>query len=50
MMPKLMPLAIEYVSGIETRVMKAGSASVVTEFDQWMLRDFWRHLRSRYGI
>lgn len=30
-------------------VMKAGSATRITEFDTWMLRDFWRHLKSRYG-
>ena len=30
-------------------LMKAGSASRITEFDAWMLRDWWRHLKSRYG-
>jgi hypothetical protein len=30
-------------------IMKAGSATSITEFDKWMLRDFWRHLKSRYG-
>ncbi|MGC9666022.1 cellulose-binding domain-containing protein [Planosporangium sp. 12N6] len=30
-------------------VMKAGSATQITEFDKWMLRDFWRHLKNRYG-
>jgi hypothetical protein len=30
-------------------IMKAGSATQITEFDKWMLRDFWRHLKSRYG-
>jgi hypothetical protein len=29
--------------------MKAGSATLITEFDSWMLRDWWRHLKSRYG-
>jgi hypothetical protein len=29
--------------------MKAGSAGVITEFDKWMFRDWWRHLKSRYG-
>jgi hypothetical protein len=29
--------------------MKAGGASQVTEFDKWMFRDWWRHLKSRYG-
>ena len=31
-------------------VMKAGSATKITEFDKWMLRDFWRHLKDRYGL
>ena len=31
-------------------LMKAGSATRITEFDTWMLRDFWRHLKSRYGL
>ncbi|MFC6016802.1 cellulose-binding protein [Plantactinospora solaniradicis] len=30
-------------------IMKAGSASSITEFDRWMFRDWWRHLKSRYG-
>ncbi|MGC4891548.1 cellulose-binding domain-containing protein [Micromonospora sp. DT227] len=30
-------------------IMKAGSATTITEFDTWMLRDWWRHLKSRYG-
>jgi hypothetical protein len=30
-------------------LMKAGSATQITEFDKWMLRDWWRHLKSRYG-
>jgi cellulose binding protein with CBM2 domain len=30
-------------------IMKAGSATSITEFDKWMLRDWWRHLKSRYG-
>ncbi|HEX5203536.1 MAG TPA: cellulose-binding domain-containing protein [Actinoplanes sp.] len=30
-------------------LMKAGSATSITEFDKWMFRDFWRHLKSRYG-
>jgi hypothetical protein len=30
-------------------LMKAGSAGNITEFDKWMFRDFWRHLKSRYG-
>jgi hypothetical protein len=31
-------------------VMKAGSATQITEFDKWMMRDWWRHLKSRYGL
>ncbi|WP_405093789.1 cellulose-binding domain-containing protein [Micromonospora sp. NBC_01392] len=30
-------------------IMKAGSATTITAFDTWMLRDWWRHLKSRYG-
>lgn len=30
-------------------IMNAGSATQITEFDAWMLRDWWRHLKSRYG-
>lgn len=30
-------------------IMKAGSATSITEFDRWMLRDFWRHLKNRWG-
>jgi hypothetical protein len=29
--------------------MKAGSSQSITEFDAWMFRDWWRHLKSRYG-
>jgi len=29
--------------------MKAGSAAQITDFDAWMFRDWWRHLKSRYG-
>ena len=31
-------------------LMKAGSAAQITEFDKWMFRDLWRHLKSRYGL
>ena len=31
-------------------IMKAGSATMITDFDKWMLRDWWRHLKSRYGL
>ena len=36
-------------TGVGGFLMKAGSAAQITEFDKWMLRDFWRHLKSRYG-
>lgn len=35
-------------TGVGGFLMKAGSATEITEFDAWMLRDFWRHLKSRY--
>ncbi|MFC9424196.1 hypothetical protein [Streptomyces sp. NPDC056987] len=37
-------------TGVGGFLMKAGSATRITEFDQWMYRDFWRHLKSRYGL
>jgi hypothetical protein len=37
-------------TGVCCFIMKAGSASQITEFDRWMLRDWWRHLKSRYGL
>ncbi|MDQ0372425.1 hypothetical protein [Cellulomonas humilata] len=36
-------------TGQSSFIMKAGSATRITEFDSWMLRDWWRHLKSRYG-
>lgn len=30
-------------------LMNAGGATHITEFDTWMLRDFWRRLKNRYG-
>jgi hypothetical protein len=30
-------------------IMNAGSATQITEFDKWMVRDFWRHIKNRYG-
>ncbi|GAA5070496.1 hypothetical protein HNP84_001635 [Thermocatellispora tengchongensis] len=30
-------------------LMKAGTATRITPFDTWMLRDWWRHLKHRYG-
>jgi hypothetical protein len=37
-------------TGVGGFIMKAGSATQITEFDKWMLRDWWRHLKSRYGL
>ncbi|GAB2892794.1 hypothetical protein [Streptomyces mayteni] len=37
-------------TGVSNFLMRAGSATQITEFDRWMSRDFWRHLRSRYGL
>jgi hypothetical protein len=37
-------------SGVCCFLMKAGSATSITEFDAWMFRDWWRHLKSRYGL
>ncbi|MEU6411982.1 cellulose-binding domain-containing protein [Microbispora sp. NPDC046933] len=36
-------------TGVCCFIMNAGSATQITEFDKWMLRDWWRHLKSRYG-
>lgn len=37
--------------GVGGFIMMAGSAARITEFDTWMLRDWWRHLKSRrYGL
>ena len=37
-------------SGVGGFLMKAGSATQITDFDAWMFRDWWRHLKSRYGL
>ncbi len=36
-------------TGVCCFIMNAGSGTQITEFDTWMLRDWWRHLKSRYG-
>ncbi|MFI7545037.1 cellulose-binding protein [Actinoplanes sp. NPDC049599] len=36
-------------SGVGGFLMQAGSATRITDFDAWMLRDWWRHLKNRYG-
>lgn len=35
--------------GVGGFIMNAGTATEITEFDKWMIRDFWRHIKSRYG-
>ncbi|MGC5010502.1 hypothetical protein ACLQ2R_07015 [Streptosporangium sp. DT93] len=37
-------------SGVGGFLMKAGSASQITEFDKWMFRDWWRHIKGRFGL
>lgn len=37
-------------TGVENFLMKAGTADRITEFDAWMARDFWRHLKDRYDV
>ncbi|KAH6838678.1 hypothetical protein B0I37DRAFT_316781 [Chaetomium sp. MPI-CAGE-AT-0009] len=37
-------------TGVSNFIMNAGSSSVITEFDFWMMRDWWRNLKSRYGL
>ncbi|GAA3814854.1 cellulose-binding domain-containing protein [Cellulomonas soli] len=37
-------------TGQTSFIMQAGSSQSITPFDTWMLRDWWRHLRSRYGL
>ncbi|KAL0257119.1 hypothetical protein SLS55_007929 [Diplodia seriata] len=36
--------------GVDSFIMLAGSAMEVTEFDAWMARDWWRHIKSRYDL
>ncbi|MDM8086148.1 hypothetical protein QUV83_15350 [Cellulomonas cellasea] len=37
-------------TGQNSFVMLAGSSPRITQFDAWMLRDWWRHLKPRYGL
>lgn len=37
-------------TGVSNFIMLAGSAMQITEFDEWMARDWWRHLKSRYSL
>jgi hypothetical protein len=37
-------------TGVTNFIMLAGSSTVITEFDFWMMRDWWRNLKSRYGL
>ncbi|KAI9372372.1 hypothetical protein BJX61DRAFT_542780 [Aspergillus egyptiacus] len=37
-------------TGVTNFIMLAGSATEITEFDIWMLRDWWRNLKDRYDL
>ncbi|KAF4306211.1 putative cellulose-binding family II protein [Botryosphaeria dothidea] len=37
-------------TGVTNFIMLANSADHITEFDAWMLRDWWRNLKSRYDL
>ncbi|KAL4864915.1 hypothetical protein BDV12DRAFT_158173 [Aspergillus spectabilis] len=37
-------------TGVTNFIMLAGSATEITEFDYWMLRDWWRNLKDRYDL
>ncbi|MGC4086868.1 MAG: hypothetical protein QM756_03010 [Polyangiaceae bacterium] len=41
--------ASEVPAGWTHFIMMAGSSNVVTDTDGWMLRDAWRHIRSKWG-
>jgi hypothetical protein len=36
--------------GVTSFIMNSGSSMVITAFDGWMMRDWWRHLKSRYSM
>ncbi|KAL5041279.1 hypothetical protein BDW71DRAFT_12949 [Aspergillus fruticulosus] len=37
-------------TGVTSFIMLSGSATEITEFDYWMLRDWWRNLKDRYDL
>ncbi|KAJ0374909.1 hypothetical protein COL922a_014202, partial [Colletotrichum nupharicola] len=37
-------------TGVTNFIMLAGSPSEITEFDYWMVRDWWRNLKDRYDL
>ncbi|KAF1995475.1 hypothetical protein P154DRAFT_610822 [Amniculicola lignicola CBS 123094] len=37
-------------TGVTNFIMLAGSSMEITEFDAWMVRDWWRNLKSRYHL
>ncbi|RDW82829.1 hypothetical protein BP6252_03941 [Coleophoma cylindrospora] len=37
-------------TGITNFIMNAGSSTTITDFDIWMMRDFWRHIASRFNL
>lgn len=36
--------------GVTSFIMNAGSAFEITDFDVWMARDWWRHIKSRFDL
>lgn len=40
----------DYVpQGVTNFIMRANTAPKITEFDAWMARDWWRHIKVRRG-
>ncbi|KAL4903129.1 hypothetical protein BDW74DRAFT_52531 [Aspergillus multicolor] len=37
-------------TGVTNFIMLSGSATEITEFDYWMVRDWWRNLKDRYDL
>ncbi|KAL4797760.1 hypothetical protein BDV19DRAFT_386797 [Aspergillus venezuelensis] len=37
-------------TGVSNFIMLAGSSTEITEFDYWMVRDWWRNLKDRYDL
>ncbi|KAL4807443.1 hypothetical protein BDV18DRAFT_167972 [Aspergillus unguis] len=37
-------------TGVDSFIMLSGSATEITEFDYWMVRDWWRNLKDRYNL
>lgn len=37
-------------AGTTDFLMKANTARQITDLDGWMMRDWWRHIKNRYGL